>query len=261
MATVETSQVLETELTADVVAFCPFEGLEHLLVCGCYQLLSEEEPPRRIGRLTLLDATPSQPLRELQRFDGPGVLDCQWLPGDPSRNRILATASAEGGTHIYHLEAAADGGDAQPVLHDDGLVSCDGAGWCMGLDSTAPTIGPPQIALGSTAGLVHVCTVAPDGVRVERAWQAHELECWAVGWATHPEEPMKLYTGADDATLKAWDLRCDPGDVRRLISLAPARRVLTAHGLWNAHRSPDPRARVSVKPPLSMESFTALYAL
>ena len=60
--------------------------------------------------------------------------------------------------------------------------------------------------------MAHVCIAAPEGVRVERAWQAHDLECWAVGWASHPDEPMKLYTGADDATLKAWDLRCDPED-------------------------------------------------
>ena len=30
---------LDTELTADVVAFCPYEGRRHLLVCGCYQLV------------------------------------------------------------------------------------------------------------------------------------------------------------------------------------------------------------------------------
>ena len=70
-----------------------------------------------------------------------------------------------------------------------------------------------MIALGSTEAMVHVCIVAQDGGRVERAWQAHDLECWAVGWATHPDSPMTLYTGADDATLKTWDLRCDAAEV------------------------------------------------
>ena len=96
MWTCTTQSVLETELTADVVAFCPHEGLEHLLVCGCYQLMSEETPPRRIGRLQLLDTSSSE-LRELQRFDGPGVLDCQWVPTSADGRQLLATASAEGG--------------------------------------------------------------------------------------------------------------------------------------------------------------------
>ena len=34
---------LDTELTADVVAFCPYDSRYHLLVCGCYQLVKGPE--------------------------------------------------------------------------------------------------------------------------------------------------------------------------------------------------------------------------
>ncbi|KAL1530568.1 hypothetical protein AB1Y20_001469 [Prymnesium parvum] len=204
MARCVTSAALPTDLTADAVAFCPFEGLEHLLVCGCYQLLSEEDPPRRVGELLLIDASDPSSLRTLQRFHGPGVLDCQWVPGTPAGWRLLATASSEGGAHVYRL----DGGE----LRDEGLAVCAGAGWCMALDGVAHSGGAPQLALGGTAGTVHVCAVRADEVCVERWWQAHELECWAVGWACHPDLPMQLYTGADDGVLKTWDVRCDASE-------------------------------------------------
>ena len=45
---------LDTELTADVVAFCPLPEWRHLLVCGCYQLI-KSEPPERVGRLLLFE--------------------------------------------------------------------------------------------------------------------------------------------------------------------------------------------------------------
>ena len=46
---VATRASIETELTADAVAFCPDQPL---LVCACYQLLPTE-PPQRLGQLLL----------------------------------------------------------------------------------------------------------------------------------------------------------------------------------------------------------------
>lgn len=201
---------VRTDFTADAVAFCPYEGYRHLLACGCYQLMNDESPPRRTGQLLLFDATHADSPRELQCFDGPGVLDCQWLPVSAASPNLLVTASAEGGAHFYRLES---GESPQPKLHDVGLLECEGAGWCIGLACSLPTAGASRIALGGTSGTVHVCAVATEGERLERSWQAHELECWAVGWAAHPEAAMTLFSGADDAMLKSWDLRCDPAQV------------------------------------------------
>lgn len=198
----------ETDLTADAVAFCPFEGLQHLLACGCYQLEGEGASQRRVGRLILLDVTVGQPVKQLLCLDGPGILDCRWVCGNENGHQLLASASSDGGLHLYRLQSG--GSTPAPVeLVDDGLVHCNGAGWCMTLDCTGSGMHPPQVALGSTAGMVHVCQLAPEEIRTVRGWHAHQLECWAVAWATHPDQPLRLYTGADDAQLKTWDLRCD----------------------------------------------------
>ena len=57
MAAVVTAlDTLDTELTADVVAFCPHPAWRHLMACGCYELIKGESPSR-MGRLQLLDVT------------------------------------------------------------------------------------------------------------------------------------------------------------------------------------------------------------
>lgn len=194
--------VMETGLTADAVAFCPHGGRHHLLACGCYELIKDEEPARRVGRLFLLDA--SKGAHVLQKIDGPGVLDCAWLPkhhGTP----LLATASSEGGANLYRLADESD--TLQPEA--SGFVACEGSDVCITLDWSV-SAQSPLLALSSTAGMVHVCSVQPSQIRCVRAWQAHELEGWAVAFSVSDEQT--LYSGADDATLKVWDLRCDPED-------------------------------------------------
>ena len=75
---------VSTPLNADAVAFCPYEGWEHYLACGCYELVPQESPPQRIGRLALMDAGGSARagggLTELCTCESTGVLDCCWLP-------------------------------------------------------------------------------------------------------------------------------------------------------------------------------------
>ena len=39
-ATVTTLDTLDTELTADVVAFCPHPAWRHLMACGCHDVLA-----------------------------------------------------------------------------------------------------------------------------------------------------------------------------------------------------------------------------
>ena len=96
---------LDTELTADVVAFCPYDGHRHLLVCGCYQLVKDSEPPQRVGRLLLFDTRERQ-LKELHRVDGDGYLDCAWMPA-AAGPQLLATASSGGKSHLLRLDGGA----------------------------------------------------------------------------------------------------------------------------------------------------------
>ena len=204
---------LGTPLNADVVAFCPYEGHEQLLACGCYELTTDADPSTvsggRIGRLTLL-STAADALVETQAIEGTGVLDCAWLPPRPGGPHVLALATAAGTAHLYSLGAdaaavtgSADANGRGAELVDAGIMACEDAGVCMSLAwSDTPFT---RLALSSTAGKVYVGVLAEGGLRLLTAWQAHELEGWAVAFGFHDEHT--LYSGADDGLLKRWDLR------------------------------------------------------
>ena len=203
-----------TPLNADVVAFCPYEGHEHLLACGCYELTPDADPSTvsggRIGRLALL-STAADALVETHAIEGTGVLDCAWLPPRPGGPHVLALATAAGTAHLYSLRGAdaaaaagcADGNGRGSELVDAGSMACEDAGVCMSLAwSDTPFT---RLALSSTAGKVYVGALAEGGLRLLTAWQAHELEGWAVAFGWHDQHT--LYSGADDGLFKRWDLR------------------------------------------------------
>ena len=194
-----------TALNADVVACCPYESCEHLIALGCYELIAAEE--RRIGRLALLSTRGDALSSALCAVDGTGVLDCAWLPPRPDGAHLLALATSEGTAQLYSL--ATDDGAATAELVEVGSMACEGAGdACMSLAwSDAPS---SRLALTSTTGMVSVgelesASGSGGALRLLSAWQAHDLEGWAVAFGHHDEHT--LYTGADDAMLKRWDLR------------------------------------------------------
>jgi len=47
--------------------------------------------------------------------------------------------------------------------------------------------------------------VVDGGLRKLAEWQAHDLEVWSVAFSRH--ESWILYTGSDDCTFKAWDIK------------------------------------------------------
>ena len=85
------------------------------------------------------------------------------------------------------------------------MACADAGDACMGLDWSADAA---RNALTGTSGKAYVGDAAADGaLRLVTEWQAHDLECWCA--AFDPRDVNCLYTGADDAMLKRWDLRCD----------------------------------------------------
>ena len=89
----ETLATHDTPLNADTVAFCPYEGLQHLVACGCYELVPSDDQAQRIGRLSLL-STAGGALTEVCAVEGGGgVLDCSWVRGAAGGRRLLALAS------------------------------------------------------------------------------------------------------------------------------------------------------------------------
>ena len=238
-AAVEAVASVPTPRNADVVAFCPYANFTHVVACGCYELDDSVQPVRRHGRLALLTVDQAKgSLTETSAVEGVGVLDCVWLvraggeeAADDANNpapQLIAAATSACDARIYPLlraadgedEAIADGAPRARLGEACATMPCEDAGdACMSLDWSSAGSGDGSavrsLALSSTAGRVYVGALhgaagAADGLRLVTSWQAHDLEGWAV--AFDPRSPTTLYTGADDAQLKIWDLRCALSD-------------------------------------------------
>ena len=203
----ESVAALGTPRNADTVAFCPHANGKRILACGCYELDDTEKPPRRHGRLALYTVDGGG-LTEKSAIEGVGILDCLWRPliGSEENNSpmLLAAATSACDGRLYPVSIDADG--APSISDACATMACADAGdACMGLDWSADAA---RIALTGTSGKAYVGDAAADGaLRLVTEWQAHDLECWCA--AFDPLDVNCLYTGADDAMLKRWDLRCD----------------------------------------------------
>ena len=147
-------------------------------------------------------------LTEKGAIEGVGILDCLWRPLIGSEENktplLLAAATSACDGRLYPVSIDADG--APSISDACATMACADAGdACMGLDWSADAA---RIALTGTSGKAYVGDAAADGaLRLVTEWQAHDLECWCA--AFDPLDVNCLYTGADDAMLKRWDLRCD----------------------------------------------------
>lgn len=207
----ETLATRPTAVNADAVAFCPYEALEHLVVCGCYELDSSTNPPSRSGRLVLHSTTNG--LDEICAVEDVGVLDCLWLPEKAAKaagKGYLAVATSDCSAELYCLEwQPTDPPLVTGLTLKDSMPCVDAGAACMGL-AWSPSVSAPQLALSGTTGRAFVGQLAPGGLTLVNTWQAHELECWAIAFGGE-EEPHTLFTGGDDSTLKRWDLRAAAG--------------------------------------------------
>uniref|UniRef100_W5M1M3 methylated diphthine methylhydrolase n=2 Tax=Lepisosteus oculatus TaxID=7918 RepID=W5M1M3_LEPOC len=208
-------QVVDTELSADAVEWCPVPGWHSWLACGTYQLLrpvekagAETDPPVRVGRLYLYqfsqEGAPSPPLQELQRIDTPGILDIKWCHVPVSDRPLLGSASSSGELQLYRL-----GGTQEASCALEAVSSLE--------------LGPDRLALsldwssgrGDSAGLRTVCSdsqgcvsvVSVDGAAptLLSQWTAHSFEAWISAFSYW--DTQLLYSGGDDCRLKGWDLR------------------------------------------------------
>ena len=229
---VATRASIETELTADAVAFCPDQPL---LVCACYQLLPTE-PPQRLGQLLLYSTDGGGALNELQRVDCAGALDCGWRPAVEGGHGLLATANADSHARLYQLSSPEG---ASPTLNLCCEHECTEAEHCMTLDWSAAGMAP-RLAVSSTTGRLYILAASPDGLRPIHEWRAHEMEAWAIGFG-HSQEEDSLYSGSDDGILKRWDLRFELTD-----ACAAAQLNRRAHGAGVCCVSANPHRPVEI---------------
>lgn len=212
----ETLATRPTAVNADAVAFCPYPSREHLVACGCYELDSTSDPPTRSGSLVLYSTSGPNGLDEVCKLDDVGVLDCTWLPQSAVAavgKEYLAVATSDCSAELYCLKRQSTD-DAEPPIvtefvREDAMPCADAGHACMGLAWSAAA-SEPQLALSGTTGRAFLGQLSPGGLQLVNAWQAHDLECWAVAFGG-AADPATLFTGGDDATLKRWDLRTAHG--------------------------------------------------
>jgi diphthamide biosynthesis protein 7 len=164
----------------------------------------------------------------------------------------LAQADAGGFVSIYEIHPLVEGdeGGTSFELVEVASVQCGGGGLGMatcvdwsplisdGEDDSIDYFASSRLAVVGADGGARLLARRESGeleVFDERE-SAHDLEAWAVAWA-HPKSVLGgdfIFTGADDAAFKGWDLRCG------LDASSPAFVNRRAHGAGVTCISPSP---------------------
>ncbi|KAM8865849.1 diphthine methyltransferase [Synchiropus picturatus] len=208
-------QVLDTELSADTVEWCPVSPCHNVLACGTYQLLQQGDDeggtPSRTGRLYLFryqrEASLSPPLTELQQFDTAAILDMKWCHVPVSDKPVLGLAAATGELQLHALSDGQDGSqNLQPL--SSALVGAERLALSLDWSSGRLDSSDLRVVCSDSAGCVSVLGLAECALLTSSQWKAHDFEAWIAAfsyWNT-----QLVYSGGDDCKLKGWDLRMGP---------------------------------------------------
>ncbi|KAJ1730931.1 hypothetical protein LPJ72_004209 [Coemansia sp. Benny D160-2] len=222
------------EYPADSLEFFPFDENKKRLLIGTYKLIestdgtaSPKDAQRRIGRIHVCDVVEEDEglvvsIVERQRIETSAIFDIKWSYNRVSGKELVGVACASGEISVYQ----ANNGNSSS--NSDGVDGMGGAGvlshlctaqdagdlenttMCCSLDWSNRLVAEntPQIATSQSDGTVRILGFAESRVETLQRWQAHDLEAWITGfdyWNT-----SVVYSGGDDARLKAWDMRMDP---------------------------------------------------
>ncbi len=144
---------VQTPLNADFAAFCPVNGLHHLLAVGTYQL--DEGSQTRLGRLHVFNTDrqhmcATHSLTELHATDQPGIFGMDWLLDQPDNSKpSLALALADGCLQIVSMkeDASLEFCDQIHIDLESMVLSVDSSGNAAGSRMLAATTASCQAAI------------------------------------------------------------------------------------------------------------------
>ncbi|GMF63815.1 unnamed protein product [Phytophthora fragariaefolia] len=239
-----TLATFDTVETADCVESCPVTGFEMSMVAATYQLhkaaQTGEAEDRRTGTLQHFQLECDAPstdgagvaVHKLQEVvTSSGIFDIKWNTQAMNGKAVLGAATAGGSLELYEL---AQENGSQSLRHSGLATEADAGSMCLSLDwsNRVHSNTQPSICVSHSDGALSVWDVAPEGIvqqaKVGRTcfissgrvslklfvfgpqWSAHDLfgspiEAWIAAFNCH--DPHVLFSGADDASLKGWDLR------------------------------------------------------
>ncbi|BDA51411.1 Diphthine methyltransferase [Coccomyxa sp. Obi] len=128
-----------------------------------------------------------------------GIFELKWEPNPSAAAPWLALALTDGTLALLQL-----GEDNEAVRKGSVDVDSAALSTCVAFQPPAAT---PDKVLGVSTSNGFLATIKVDGSRavVLEKWLAHDLEIWACAFDCWQEN--LLFSGADDAFLKAWDIR------------------------------------------------------
>ncbi|RMX62166.1 hypothetical protein DD238_003603 [Peronospora effusa] len=220
----ETLAMFDTAETADCVESCPVASFESSMVVATYQLhkaaeIGEAQDHRSgtlqhfqldcKGAINTDDVDVEVHKLENETVTSSGIFDIKWNTQAMNEKAILGAATAGGSLELYEL---AKEGNRQTLQHSGITIDADAASMCLSLDwnNRVHPNGQPSICLSHSDGTLSVWNIAQQGIIQRAKWHAHDLygspiEVWISAFNCH--DPNVLFSGADDAVLKGWDLR------------------------------------------------------
>ncbi|XP_040051045.2 diphthine methyltransferase isoform X4 [Gasterosteus aculeatus] len=231
-------QVVDTELSADAVEWCPVPSSHGVLACGTYQLQTaksgeDDAPPSRTGRLYLFEfrreGSVHPPLTELQRIDTAAILDLKWCHVPFPGGAVLGIAAATGELQLHTLSDSQQEGGRR--LHPLCSVEVGAERLALSLDWSTGRMDSSDVRLvcSDSAGCLSVLSLAEGALASLSHWKAHDFEAWISAFSYW--DTQLVYSGGDDCKLRGWDLRA-----------APSRPTFTSKrhsmGVCSIHSSP-----------------------
>ncbi|KAH9513181.1 Diphthine methyltransferase [Bulinus truncatus] len=215
-------QKIDTHLNADSVEFCPYDGLQQILICGTYKLdennstdmsssneqteevkteNSSSKQVRNGGFLIfklVFDEASGPSLHKCQNVNMCGVLDIKWPQTLIQDDAVFGLVDAEGFVQILRLHP-----DNFSV---ETLAKCELSKSSLGLSLgwTGLNCRGDMLSASDSLGYVTVFNVNKEISQVS-AWKAHDYEAWITAFDNF--NPNVVYSGGDDAKLKVWDIR------------------------------------------------------
>ncbi|KAI5478338.1 WD repeat protein [Pseudohyphozyma bogoriensis] len=205
----------DTVFSADAIEFCPVNS--RIFACGTYQIQKEEVAPptpaeeedgesktpvvTRFGRCLMYEIDESgKQLNEIQRFEGPAILDMKWSTRWNNQT-TLAIADAKG-----HIQLQKWDSDNNRLLPPMSLSIADESTLCLSLDwsDRRGVSGPAAMVVSMSDG--NLCTLGGETeLEVVDTWKAHDFEPWIAAFDCW--NPNVVWSGGDDCKMKGWDLR------------------------------------------------------
>ncbi|KAL8293732.1 hypothetical protein RQP46_000433 [Phenoliferia psychrophenolica] len=231
----------DTVFSADAIEFSP-DPL--IFACGTYQIEKDEtnatpaaedgdgdaaEPTvSRFGRCLLYEVDQDgSNLREVQRFDGPAILDMKWSTERWNDHVTLAIADAKGHVQLHAWD------DTEKRLKSTQTITCaDEKTLCLSLDwsDRRGATGAEKLVVSISDGTV--CTLGGESeLSVTSSWAAHDFEPWIAAFDCW--NPSTVWTGCEQPTFvnkRTYDESIRIFDRRK--PLSPLLTHAAGGGLW-----------------------------